>query len=281
MTAVKEIMSSPVFAVSMRDNLARARNLMLKNGISRLAVIDGKDLKGIITKKDLGSRLYQAAPQWRRRPLDNVPVELAMTPKPLTVPPDTEIQAVCRALLDNEISSLLVYDTEVRGIVTKHDLVRYFTLLGCSLRVGDMMSTKVVTVNRHHTINSVMDIMDENEVERVIVTDGNELAPFVGIITMDDLGFVEMNPRKVKDIKETRKESYAGPKKYRHYREAMIVAEDVMASPLISVKKEIMAIDAARIMEEYNFDMLPVINGTLSGQFTYESIIKWLSEAPE
>ena len=35
MTEVAEIMSTPVFIVSAKDNMARARNLMLRNGISR------------------------------------------------------------------------------------------------------------------------------------------------------------------------------------------------------------------------------------------------------
>ncbi|MCD1294433.1 histidine kinase [Methanocella sp. CWC-04] len=281
MTEVGEIMSSPVFAVSMSDNLARARNLMLRNGVSRLVVMDGEDLKGIVTKKDLAARLNQAEPQWRRRPLDSIPVEIVMTPNPITVTSNIPVQEAAALMLENEISSLIVFDDRVKGIVTKHDLVKFFTLLGCNLRVGDMMSSNMLKVSRHHTINSIMDLMDENEAENVIVTDGLETSPYVGFINMADLGFVEINPRHVKDIKETRKESYAGQKKYRHFREAMIVAEDVMSTPLASVKREDKAVDAARIMVDNNYDALPVINGELTGQFNYMNILKWLSEAPE
>jgi len=45
MTEVSEIMTSPVYAVSPKDNVARARNLMLRYGISRLVVADGDSLK--------------------------------------------------------------------------------------------------------------------------------------------------------------------------------------------------------------------------------------------
>ncbi|WP_424359118.1 CBS domain-containing protein [Methanocella sp. MCL-LM] len=283
MTSVDEIMSAPVFAVSARDNLARARNLMLRNDVSRLVVVDEGRLLGIVTKKDLGMRLNQSEPQWRRRPLDQVPVDLIMTPDPITVEPSGEVQAVAQTMLDRDVSSLVVYNSKdgVLGIVTKHDLVRYFTLVGCPLRVGDMMSGKPAVVSRLHTINSVIDVMTENNTDRVVVTDADNEKNASGMITLDDLGFVEINPRTGKSFKEARKESIGGPKRYRAYVKLPMVAEDVMASPLVTVQRKTMAQDAARIMEESNFDMLPVVDGEIVGQFNYENILKWLSEGQE
>lgn len=283
MTEISEIMSTPVFAVSARDNLARARHLMLRNGISRLAVVDDGQLKGIVTKKDLGMRLNQSEPQWRRRPLDQVPVELIMTPDPITVSPQEQVQEAAKAMLDRDISSLLVFDNSNGkiGIVTKHDLIKYFTLLGCPLRVGDMMSGPPPKVSRLHTINSILDIMAENNADRVVVRDADDEKICSGIITMDDLGFVEINPRSERAFKEMRKTSHDGPRKYRAYVELPTVAEDVMVTPLITAQRKTMAEDAAKIMVKENFDMLPVINGDLIGQFNYENILKWLTEAPE
>jgi CBS domain-containing protein len=67
----------------------------------------------------------------------------------------------------------------------------------------------------------------------------------------------------------------------RGVRDVMMVAEDVMSTPLVSVDRNTKALDAAKIMLEKNFDMLPVINGELQGEFNVESILKWLSEAME
>lgn len=281
MTEVSEIMTSPVYAVSPKDNVARARNLMLRYGISRLVVADGDSLKGIVTRKDLGTRLNQAEPQWRRRPIDQIPVELVATHDVITVKPDTQIQDVASTMLCHNVSGLVVYDNAIYGIVTKHDLVKYFTLLGSPLRVGDMMSEKIVTVSRHHTINSVIDIMEENGVDRVIVRDGGPTTDLAGMITLDDLGFVSMDFRDVKPIKEARRAVQAGPKKLRYIKDVMMVAEDVMSTPLISVNKNTRAVDAAKTMLEHNYDMLPVIDGKLLGEFNVESILRWLSEAPE
>jgi CBS domain-containing protein len=281
MTEVSEIMTSPVYVVSPKDNVARARNLMLRYGISRLVVAEGGHLKGIVTRKDLGARLSQAEPQWRRRPIDQIPVELVATHDVITVKPDTQIQDVASAMLCHNVSGLVVYDDAIHGIVTKHDLVKYFTLLGSPLRVGEMMSEKIVAVSRHHTINSVIDMMGENGVDRVVVRDGGPARGYVGMITLDDLGFTTLDFRDVKPIKEARKAVQAGPKMRRNVRDVMMVAEDVMSTPLVSVSRNMKALDAARIMLEHNYDMLPVIEGELVGEFSVDSILRWLSEARE
>jgi len=283
MTDVAEIMSSPVFAVSARDNLARARHLMLSNGVSRLAVVDEGRLLGIVTRKDLGMRLNQSEPQWRRRPLDQIPVELIMTPDPVTVPPTDPVQEAARAMLDRDISSLLVLDEGdgKLGIVTKHDLVKYFTLLGCPLRVGDMMSGPPPTVSRLNTINSVLDLMAEKGVDRVVVRDADNESVCSGMVTMDDLGLVELNPRSNRAVKESRRDKHGGKKRYRAVLEMPVVAEDVMAAPLVTAQRKMMAQEAAEIMVRENFDMLPVIDGDLVGQISFENILQWLAEAPE
>jgi CBS domain-containing protein len=274
-------MTAPVYAVGPRDNVARARNLMLRYGVSRLVVADGNALKGIVTRKDIGSRLSQAEPQWRRRPIDQIPVDLVATHDVFTVVPDAQIQDVASTMLCHDISGLVVYDSDIRGIVTKHDMVKYFTLLGCPLRVGDMMSEKVVTVSRHHTINSVIDIMAENGVDRVIVRDGGPAAGYAGMVTLDDLGFATLDFRDTKPIKEAHRAVQGGPKMLRGVREAMMVAEDVMSTPLVSVNRGTKALDAAKLMLEHNYDMLPVIDSDLLGEFSVENILKWLSEARE
>lgn len=283
MTSIDEIMSAPVFAISARDNLARARNLMLRNGVSRLAVVDEGRLRGIVTRKDLGMRLNQSEPQWRRRPLDQVPVDLIMTRDPITVEPAAEVQSVAQTMLDRDVSSLIVYTDPdgVLGIVTKHDMAKYFTLVGCPLKVGDMMSGKPPAVSGLNTINSVLDVMAENNTDRVVVTDADNEKVCSGIITMDDLGFVEINPRVDKEFKEARRIQSGGPRRLRSYVELPSVAEDVMATPLITVQRKTMAEDAAKIMVEKYFDMLPVVDDILVGQFNLENILKWLSEGQE
>jgi CBS domain-containing protein len=184
-------------------------------------------------------------------------------------------------MLCHNVSGIVVYDDAIYGIVTKHDLVRYFALLGSPLRVGDMMSERVLAVSRHHTVNSVIDVMEENGVDRVVVRDGGPASAYAGMVTLDDLGLATPDFRDVKPIKEARRAVAAGPKKLRYIRDAMLVAEDVMSTPLVSVDRKTSAVDAAKTMLEKDYDMLPVIEGDLVGEFSVESILKWLSEAQE
>lgn len=85
---IKEIMSSPVYVVSPDETVARARNLMLRHKIGRLVLIENNKPIGIVTKKDIGRRLNQAEPQWRRRPIDHIPIRQVMTESLITIFPD-------------------------------------------------------------------------------------------------------------------------------------------------------------------------------------------------
>ena len=49
-----DIMTNPVHVVSPSENIAHARNQMLKYKVSRLPVVQEQGLIGIITKKDIG-----------------------------------------------------------------------------------------------------------------------------------------------------------------------------------------------------------------------------------
>lgn len=70
----RDVMTAPVYVVDPNATVAHARNLMVRHHISRLPVMDGGKLVGIITKKDIAYRLRQGEPAWRRRPLDRIPV---------------------------------------------------------------------------------------------------------------------------------------------------------------------------------------------------------------
>src|SRR5690606_30669681 len=107
---VGDVMSSPVFVIDSGENVARARNLMLKHRISRLPVLEKSLLAGIITKKDIGYRLRQSEPLWRRRPIDSIPVMALMTPDPVTVTVDEHIGQVACIMIERDISGVPVVD---------------------------------------------------------------------------------------------------------------------------------------------------------------------------
>ncbi|MDM7912657.1 MAG: CBS domain-containing protein [Methanotrichaceae archaeon] len=273
---VKDYMSSPIYVIEKNEPIQRARNLMFKYGIGRLPVMDNSKLVGIVTKYDITNRLNQAAPEWRRRPIDKVPIQVVMTEKPITIYPDATMSQAAELMVENGISGLPVErDGKIVGMITSRDMIRYFADQDIKAKVGDLMNKEVVTVHRHHTITHVLDEMNLHGASRVLVYEDN-MSP-VGIITRSGLTFSEMmgpkDEMETKNIKMTRKESTAGRKQYRYIREVPFVAEDIMTSPIITINPEIKAVDAAKTLAEKQIIGMPVVEGNdIVGYFSADEI---------
>lgn len=277
MKKVKDYMRSPVYVIERNEPIQRARNLMFKYDVGRLPVMDGGKLVGIVTKYDITNRLCQAAPEWRRRPIDMIPIHLVMTENPVTIYPDATMPQAAVLMLDNEVSGLPVEkDGAIVGMITSRDIQRYFSEQDIKARVGDLMTTDLVNVHRHHTIAHVLEQMNMQGVARVLVYEDNKTP--VGIITRSALTFSNMmgpkDEMETKDIKMTRKDSAAGRKQYRYIKEMPLVAEDIMNSPIITIGAEMKATDAAKIMVEKHVCGMPVLeNGEIVGFFSTDEIV--------
>jgi CBS domain-containing protein len=140
-----------------------------------------------------------------------------MTTDPITVPPDTPIEAVAALMADRGISGLPVVDADGRlvGIVTDGDLMRrlsakedkpasfFAALLGATAdqamayarahgrRVRDVMSTNLATVTEDATVEEVAHILETKRIRRVpVLRDGR----LVGVVSRADLLRAVMAP---------------------------------------------------------------------------------------
>ncbi|VVB53279.1 Inosine-5'-monophosphate dehydrogenase [uncultured archaeon] len=275
---IKDIMSAPVFVVSPDENVARARNLMLRHKIGRLVIVENNKPIGMVTKKDIVKRLNQAEPQWRRRPIDDIPVRKVMTESLITIFPDATPRQLAELMTENNIGGLPVVNNkdEVIGIATKWDLIKYFSKLDIDIKVKDLQIDPALTVHRHHTISHIIHELQANLVDRAIVLEDNDMP--VGIITNSNLTFTEMRDKTgglpQKEIKMTRKESSAGRKQNRYISEVPLVAEDIMSSPIINVNYEDLATYAAGLMIKERINGLSVLGNGVKGILTGENIIK-------
>jgi CBS domain-containing protein len=271
-----DVMSSPVHVITPTDPVAQARNLMLKHRISRLPVMEQGRLVGIITKKDLGYRLRQSEPVWRRRPIDHIPVSVLMTPDPATVTPDTGIRELSFLMIDCDISGVPVMDgDEVVGIVTKSDLMKSVLISSLTTRVEDVMED-VITVSRYHSLTHVIDLMRERNDKVVVVNNDGTLA---GIITESNLTFFlytnEKEELPVRDVTMLRKEDHAGKKSLRYVVEVAAIAEDVMSRPVITIGLDTTLSDAVGVMREKNVNSLVVVTGNeINGIIKRDDIIR-------
>lgn len=140
-----------------------------------------------------------------------------MTADPVTVPPDTPLEAVAALMAERHISGLPVVDAEGRllGLVTDGDLMRrlsakedkpasfFAALLGASAdqamayarahgrRVRDVMSTHLATVTEDATVEEVAHILETRRIRRVPVLRDGRLA---GVVSRADLLRAVMAP---------------------------------------------------------------------------------------
>ncbi len=271
-----DVMSAPVYVVAPTDNVAYARNLMLKHHVSRLPIMEGDDLKGILTKKDIAYRLRQTEPMWRRRPIDRIPVSILMAQNPITVTPETGIRAIAATMLDRDISGLpVVEEGRIVGIVTKRDVMRSAHVRGLSARVDEIMED-AVTVNRYHSLDHVIDTIKGKNDKLIVVNDNGSLA---GIITESNLAFYEYQDERTdlprRDVTLLRKEEPAGQKRFRYVVEVSAVAEDIMSRPVITVRPDASLQDAVGLMLENGINSLVVMEGDgIRGMLKRDDIIK-------
>ena len=274
---VKDYMSTPVNVIERNEPLQRARNLMFKYSIGRLPVMENGNLVGIVTKYDITNRISQAAPEWRRRPIDKIPIQVVMTEKPITIFPDATMSQAAELMVENDIGGLPVEkDGEIVGMITSRDMVKYFSEQDIPSTVEKLMSKNILTVHRHHTIDHILEEMNVRGVSRALVyEDGSNP---VGIVTRSGLTYSEiMGPKdemETKNIKMIRKESTAGRKQNRYIKQMPFVAEDVMTSPVFSLTPEIIAVEASKTLAEKRIIGMPVVkDGEVVGYFSADEII--------
>lgn len=277
---VSDIMSSPVFMMGPDEPISHARNLMLKHKISTVVVGEGEKMMGIVSKADLSRKLAQAEPIWRRRPIDKVPVSMAMTEDPITIYPEASISQAGNLMLENNINYLAVMKKGLVGIVTGTDIVKYVSKLDeqkFGKKVHEIISDDMVRIHMHHTINHAIEEMEKNNLEEVLVVDDAEKV--IGLISVSNVALNIMAEADgnlpTKNIKMTRRPTPGGQKAYRYIKEVPLVAEDIMSGIDTVVKWDDSAVKAARLIVEDNSRVLPVEkDGEIVGVIRRKDLIR-------
>ena len=128
---VRDIMSSPVFAVGHTDNLKVVEEVMEWKHVRHLPVVnDDGHLMGLITHRDLLRACVSSVADIPRQEQDallrGIPVKQIMQSEVLTVAPDSDVTAAARMMLDRKIGCLpVVEEGRLVGILTEADFVRY------------------------------------------------------------------------------------------------------------------------------------------------------------
>ncbi len=145
MLKVKDIMTKELITVSPQTEIVSAARILLEKRINGLPVIDdsGK-LVGILCQSDLVAQqksipipsvytlLDSFIPLTSLKRIDKevkkiaaLKVEQAMTPSPVTVGPETDIEDVARLMVDKKYHTLPVMEgNKIVGVVGKEDVLK-------------------------------------------------------------------------------------------------------------------------------------------------------------
>jgi len=145
MIIVRDIMTTDLITVTLDMDISRAAKILLDNKINGVPVVDDSGrLKGILCQSDLITQqkklpiptiftfldglirltsMKQIEKQVRK--IAALTVSEAMTPKPVTVRPDTGLEIVAALMVNNNFHTLpVVEDSRLVGIIGKEDVLR-------------------------------------------------------------------------------------------------------------------------------------------------------------
>lgn len=250
---VNQIMSSPVVTLDKDQPLSNAIDLMQRNEISRLVVLQAGKIVGMITEKDVARELGSSAAY--RLPPGRMHVSNVMASNPITVAPDVMAKRVAEIMLDHDVSGLPVVEGEdLTGIVTKLDFAKV-----CSgyeeVYVGQVMQASPRTISPgDRVIHARRLLFDENLIGLPVV-EGDKL---VGIVTMRNVAMKLAAFQKVV------------PDRYKSERIRNLIVEDIMTQPATTTRTDARLSKVSQLMLERRFSGLPVLNldGELVGLLT-------------
>jgi CBS domain-containing protein len=127
---VVDVMTKSPLTLAPWETIGQADEMMTRNNFRQIPIMQGKELVGIVTDRDVRSFLsgsILASPETRERSF-NIAVRDIMTTEPITVSPDDDLQEVVELLIEEKIGGIPVIDDAegLVGIVTYVDVLRCF-----------------------------------------------------------------------------------------------------------------------------------------------------------
>jgi CBS domain-containing protein len=188
-TSMADIMSSPLVTIAPNRPMVDASHLMEGKQIRHLVVMEGTDVLGVISIRDLVRHFVDS---------DGGPVQaLTDVYRPLSVLMRTAIETIgsddtalvaARRMADKHIGALFVMEAEeLVGIVTEADLVRKllaYQLDPETIRVGALMNSPLIDIDINRTIRDASERMTAKRIRHLAVTEHEKV---VGVLSVRDL----------------------------------------------------------------------------------------------
>ncbi|MFQ5781496.1 MAG: cyclic nucleotide-binding/CBS domain-containing protein [Nitrosopumilus sp.] len=182
MKYAKNFMNSPR-TIKYESSLVDVLKKIIEEKKSRLLVTEKDKITGIVSEKDLGFFLLTDNTE---RKLDEIPLS-EIIKKIISVDEKIELDKCAQKMLENSIGSLVITSNEeIVGILTKTDLVRYFSKMHVNEKiVGEYMSPYYAWQYSDTPLYKVVLKMIDDKISRIVLRNHDETP--VGIITFRDL----------------------------------------------------------------------------------------------
>jgi CBS domain-containing protein len=228
---VREIMSKDVVTISPSKNMLEASKMMGEKHIGSLIVIQDEEPVGIVTERDLLSRVLAQGLE----PKD-VTVGAIMSAPLVSISPISTIKDAAK-MMNKEKGRLAVFEhAKIVGVVTASDLIKSLPLVSeTRTEVDDFMSKKVYTSDENSHVSTVAKVMGEKRIGSMVITRNDEP---MGIFTERDLLTTFLAKHRPLEV-------HVG---------------EVCSSPLIAIPSMTSVNDTAHIMASRHIRRLPVVS---------------------
>lgn len=277
---ISELITKPI-TVTPNTSLLKTREILLKNKVKRVVIVDNKKPFGVITEKDIAKKIYSLG----TKPINSIKAKEFKPRKLFTLTKENSVQECAKMMKKNRISLVIIVnkDNTLKGIVTKTDLVTIFlTKKSPSMKVSEIMEKDVITAAPSDPILHVESLLIKYGISRIVIKRNQKP---VGIVTFRDFVPAKIpqwiaesaDPREVQEYKFKKglEESHSNQMSYLF----PFHATDIMTSNPITVGVEKDVKSAITLMIKHNISGLPVVKQSkLVGIITKSDIVRALAE---
>ena len=244
--------SSPVITVDPEISIYEALRQMQINFIKRVVIVSKNKPVGIITERDINRFLEYDKTS---KALNEIPVKHVMQKNIISIVDGLEdhLNQCATRMVTFRIGSVILVndDGELVGIVTKTDITEAFgNTHGGKYLVKDFMTSRTVTCRKSDTLRYALNLMNTNDVSRLVVTDENGYP--IGLITTNTL-LIHSDYFSRDDARDR---DYLIPKK----KGADLKVKDLMTSELLTINQEEDLAGAANLMIKNKISGIPVVD---------------------
>ncbi|MFZ8907683.1 MAG: HPP family protein [Nitrosopumilaceae archaeon] len=267
---MEKFYSSSVITANPGSSIFEVLQKMQSHLIKRIVISEDAKPLGIITERDINRFLEDDKTS---RAINEISIDHVMEKNIVLITDELEDDFYqCASKMNNlKIGSVIIInkDGKLSGIVTRTDLVKaYASIFGEKYSVKEFMSTKIVTCRKSDSLKYALDLMNQNCVSRLVVTDENGTA--VGLISSNTLlthsdYFTKGNTRSRDYLLPLNKD---------------LVVNDLVEENLVTVNDDEDLANAASIMIKKKISGIPVLdsNQKLVGLVSKSDVVKAFSD---